>query len=147
MNELINILKQQLVKYKELEQNLKIQQQMFIAADNKKLQEQTNKIEMLVNQLKSLERKKQKIRELNRQAETVSPKDVYTESLSDKIKILAQAIKKVSDCNKTLLNNKMNSIQFSINVMTKVTDDSPYQSDGEATARGNNKIKMFDRSI
>lgn len=147
MTKLIDILKKQVEKYEALKKNMEMQKKLLIEknVNNKLFHTTTCNLEQLMNEIKLLERTKQNILQSNT---TISDNEqLEVDEITKKVWEQAKSIKKINECNKSLLKNKMECIQFNINVLTKTTANVPYQSHGDMSDKGINKIKMFDESI
>lgn len=153
MEYLINIVKNQVAQYKQLQKNVLEQRDLLVKLislefKGSEFQKQTHKIEIIMSNIRILERNKQKwlvdnkhdLAELLRQ-------NVYLSQLSNEIMILANNIKMLNECNQILLKNKMDFITFNINVLTQTTSNASYQAGGDLPADSLKKIKMFDQSI
>lgn len=148
MKYLINILRNQLIKYEELNTEVLEQQKLLMKNIEKTFQQQTNKIEKIINDIKILERNKQKwLQENDYSLERISETNEEIAKLSKQIKTSAVLIKKLNDCNQELLKNKMEFITFNVNVLTQTASNVSYQSGGNTPEGSYKKIKMFDQSV
>ncbi|MBB5336824.1 flagellar protein FlgN [Pectinatus brassicae] len=148
MKYLINILKNQSVKYKQLYESVEKQKNLLIVETTAEFAHHTHKIEILMNDIRILERNKQNW--LNDNAckiEDLVSANSEIASLYDEVLLLANKVKRINECNRLLLKNKMEFITFNINVLTQTTGNSSYQSGGDLPAGNYKKIKMFDQSI
>ncbi|WP_196599972.1 flagellar export chaperone FlgN [Pectinatus frisingensis] len=147
MANLIDILKKQVEKYEALKKNMEIQKKLLIEKNvNSELFHMTTcSLEQLMNEIKLLERNKQNILRLD--TIMTSGQQAEIDKLTKGLRKQAKLIKKINECNKLLLKNKMECIQFNVNILTRSTADGSYQPHGDMPGKSINKIKMFDKSI
>lgn len=131
-------LQTQLSNFQKMQQCMQEQHSCLIVNDDTGFQSAVGKAEALMNEIKRI------YRSIAKQLSDNGDDEV--KQLRQQIKQTVLELKKQNKVNETLLNNRMNFINYNINVAAQATAGISYQPGGSGQA-GAQKIKMFDQSI